>query len=200
MTTAALYLRQTEKGVPIERQRAECVLALLRNGWEQSDEFVDRESHTGRPGPEWERFLAALRSRRVSHVIAYSAERMFRTLAAVQKFLDLAVACGTTCLLAKDDIRILGAEAPLLCDAARFVIGIEKVRQSEATMAWQQWQREHGRRVGRTPRPNEMEWRLIEELLETGMSRSAIANRLGIPHYRVRRIISALEANQQGVA
>lgn len=198
MTHAGIYIRQTEIGPPLHDQRAECVLAIESRGWRQSAEFLDAESFTGKPGSGYQELIAALRTKRVEIVVAYSGERMFRGVAGMVKVLEAARVGGVNFFLCREGLTTDGVPGAYLVRAARLLSDIDTARRSEIGRLWTMRMKANGVHVGR-PRSLRQEIEAaIEEKLENGIPIGAIARELHIDRgiVRVRARYRNLEVSE----
>ncbi|MCW3041510.1 MAG: hypothetical protein JWM31_3415 [Solirubrobacterales bacterium] len=83
MTTAAIYLRQSEDVAEgIVRQRDRCTSLVKARSWTLGPEFADNDTSASRsrgPGTAWARMLTAARAGRIEVVVAVNLDRLLRT-------------------------------------------------------------------------------------------------------------------------
>jgi DNA invertase Pin-like site-specific DNA recombinase len=82
--SAGRYLRisldRTGEGLAVERQREDCGKLIGQRGWVLAEEFVDNDtSAAGRkPRPGFDALLAAVETKRITVIVAYSLDRLTR--------------------------------------------------------------------------------------------------------------------------
>src|SRR5690606_7724279 len=91
---AHLYLRlsqdRTGQSLGIDRQRELCTALCERLGWAVEGEYVDRDvsAWSGKRRAAYERLLADLRARKVSAVVAYAPDRLYRRIKELDRLID----------------------------------------------------------------------------------------------------------------
>lgn len=186
MTTAAVYIRQTESGPPPDQQRAECVLAIENKGWTQTLEFLDAESFTGRAGEDYGRLLTAMRAKRIEHVVAYSAERMFRGMQGMVQLLEHARVGGVHFFLCLEGLSTDGNHGAYLVRAAKLMAEIDFKRRSERVAQAMMLRKQQGLPVGTPRKSSQAMDGIINDLLDEGVPACAVARKLGIGRGLVR--------------
>lgn len=186
MIAAAVYIRQTEKGIAPEIQWAECTLELERRGWRKAAEFVDHESFDGKPSDEWGKMLGAMKAGRFFHLVAYSAERLFRHTKAMPVVFEHAREGGVTLHMIRDKITTEGIDGEDLVRAALVVSRIEASRRSERGSAHWDMRRLRGLTIGRPRHRDPVMERAVYDLLDEGMPVCAVARTLGIGRHKAR--------------
>lgn len=80
----------------VERQEADCRALAEREGWDVVDVFVDNDAsaYSGRPRPEYQRLLAAMRSG-LEAVVAWHPDRLHRSPVELEEFIDIVQKRGT---------------------------------------------------------------------------------------------------------
>lgn len=83
MTTAAIYLRQSEDvALGIVRQRDRCTALVEARGWTLGPEFADNDTSASKSrgsGTAWARMLTAAKAGRIDVVVAVNLDRLLRT-------------------------------------------------------------------------------------------------------------------------
>ncbi|MGO4360813.1 recombinase family protein [Terrabacter sp. RAF57] len=97
---AAIYARissdPTGQGLGVERQETECRALAERNGWEVVGAFVDNDisAYSGKPRPQYEAMLGAVRSGRVKAIVAWHPDRLHRRTTELESFINVCDSTG----------------------------------------------------------------------------------------------------------
>jgi DNA invertase Pin-like site-specific DNA recombinase len=93
--SAGIYVRISRdpegREAGVQRQEEDCRSLAEARGWEVAEVYSDNDlsAYSGKPRPGWDRLLADLEAHRIDAVVAYSASRMYRRLADLQRLIDL---------------------------------------------------------------------------------------------------------------
>ncbi|WP_420041828.1 recombinase family protein [Gordonia sp. MP11Mi] len=94
--SAAIYARISQdrdgSALGIERQEQDCRALADSLGWTVTDVFVDnnRSAYSGKRRPEYERLLAAIESGHIQAVVAWAPDRLHRSPAELERYIDIA--------------------------------------------------------------------------------------------------------------
>jgi DNA invertase Pin-like site-specific DNA recombinase len=135
---AAVYLRMSvDNPVGIDRQREDCTRLCREKGW-QPVEFVDndRSASTGKPRPDYERMLAAIRGGQLGAVVAWDLDRLHRRPIELEEFMSLADEKHLALATVSGDVDLSTAQGRLVArlkgSVAAHEIDHKKARQRRA--------------------------------------------------------------------
>jgi site-specific DNA recombinase len=92
---AGIYCRisydKTGQRAGVDRQEADCRALCERRGWQVTNVYVDNDTsaYSRKPRPEWLRLLDDLKSGRVTAVVAWHPDRLYRQVRDLLTLLDL---------------------------------------------------------------------------------------------------------------
>jgi site-specific DNA recombinase len=130
---AGIYARISQdrkSGAGVARQLADCRALAADRGWTVAEEFVDNDlsAFRGKRRPEWERLLAAVADRRISVVVAYHPDRLYRRLADLAGFVDVVKGAGAEVATVRaGDIDLASASGRMIAG----MLGSAAVYESE---------------------------------------------------------------------
>ncbi|MGH2927926.1 MAG: recombinase family protein, partial [Solirubrobacteraceae bacterium] len=109
--TAALYLRQsfdrTGDEAAIDRQRAACRDLARRKGWTDLVEYVDNDrSATNGTRPRYQEMLADIRAGKISAIMCWHVDRLYRQPRDLEDLIDLAETHGTALATCVGDVDL----------------------------------------------------------------------------------------------
>jgi DNA invertase Pin-like site-specific DNA recombinase len=93
---AAVYARVSQdrgETTSVEEQLAECEREADRRGWDLADRYEDRNKSASKPGtvrPAYQRLLADVRAGRVTRLMVYMTDRLYRQPRELEDLIDLA--------------------------------------------------------------------------------------------------------------
>lgn len=96
MTRTAIYVRQsldrTGEGTAVSRQLEDCRTLVAERGWGDAIEYVDNDTSAtaSKPRPQWQRLLADIEAGRVSHLVCWHTDRLYRRLRDLVDLVELA--------------------------------------------------------------------------------------------------------------
>jgi len=99
-TRAAIYCRISKDaaglGLGVDRQRADCEALADRSGWEVAGVYADNDisAYSGQRRPDYERLCDDLKEGLVDVVLAWDPDRLHRSPAELERFIDLIEASG----------------------------------------------------------------------------------------------------------
>lgn len=197
MTVAAIYVRQSVLGIPVEEQVAACRKDIRASGWEFGHIYSDDDRLNKSPGMAYHNCLRDMRNRKMGVLVAHSAERLFRDLGSIEDVIQSARKGNVILRLCSEGISTHGVHGAYLVMASRIVTSVVRARQSEAYSEGARRRKARGLRVGRPPKLTPELDAHIEELLEAGVTRAQIERDLSITRSKVRSVYDRLHNRLQ---
>jgi site-specific DNA recombinase len=152
---AAIYARisldRSGDAAGVERQVQDAVALAEARGWGAAERFVDndRSAYNGRR-PEWERMLEELRTGRVTHIVAWANDRLYRRTRDQLDLLEAVAAAGGTIATVKDgEIDPTSAEGRMRMGILANVAEFESARKAERVARAAEQRAAEGRPHGR---------------------------------------------------
>lgn len=150
MARVAIYVRisadrgGTEAGVA--RQLEDCRALAERRGLEVAEVFQDNDvsAYTGRARPEWRRMLEALADGRVTHVVAWANDRLYRRTRDQLDLMEAVQGAGGAILTARD-----GEADPSTAEGQMRMTILASVAQFESKRKSERLVRKHAEIAGR---------------------------------------------------
>lgn len=150
---AAIYCRisadRAGEGLGVTRQEALCRDLAVRKGWTVTETYVDNDvsAYSGKPRPAYARMLAALDAGARDGVLVVDTDRLTRTPAELEGFIDLAERRGVALANVSGDVDLSTSDGRF---KAR-IMGAVARQESEKKGERQRREREQSARAGKPP-------------------------------------------------
>jgi len=190
---AAIYLRVSTDEQTTENQRRELLAVAERKGWQIVGEHADHgiSGSKGREArPALDALLRAVTRREVDVVMAWSVDRLGRSLRHLVLLLDELKAQGVGLYLHQQGIDTTTPMGEAFFGMAAVFAQFERSILVERTKAGLARARAQGKRLGRPPIARARE-RQILQLRSEGKSIHAIRRALGLGTKTVQRVLAA---------
>jgi len=192
MKTAAIYARVSTNGQTTDNQVRELRKVAKRHGWNISAEYIDR-GISGAKGrdkrPELDKLLKAANRRDFSIIMAWSVDRLGRSLQHLVGFLDEIHAKGVDLYLHQQNIDTSTPSGKAMFQMAGVFAEFERSMIQERVRAGLDRAREQGKVLGRPKVSSRIEL-LIRQKRGQGMGILKIAREVGVGTSVVQRVLS----------
>jgi DNA invertase Pin-like site-specific DNA recombinase len=192
MKTAAIYARVSTNGQTTDNQVRELRKVAKRHGWNISAEYIDR-GISGAKGrdkrPELDKLLKAANRRDFSIIMAWSVDRLGRSLQHLVGFLDEIHAKGVDLYLHQQNIDTSTPSGKAMFQMAGVFAEFERSMIQERVRAGLNRAREQGKVLGRPKVSSRIEL-LIRQKRGQGMGILKIAREVGVGTSVVQRVLS----------
>jgi len=191
MKRAAIYLRVSTDGQTTENQRRALDEVLPRAGWVLVDVYED-QGISGAKGrdkrPEFDRLYKDATRRRFDVVMAWSVDRLGRSLQDLVGFLADMQAVGVDLYLHQQAVDTTTAAGKALFQMMGVFAEFERAMIRDRVMAGLARARSQGKRLGR-PKVSSTVERAVLDLRQKEMGIRRIATELGVGVGTVQRIV-----------
>ncbi len=194
---AAIYARvSTKNGQTPKNQIARLREVADKAGWEVVEEFVDR-GISGAKGrdkrPAFDRLCKAATRREIDVVMAWSVDRLGRSLQDLVGFLSELQASGVDLYLDRQGIDTTTPAGKALFQMMGVFAEFERAMIRERVQAGLARAKKHGTKSGKPvgrPKVNDKKRRAIVAARSRGLGINKIASELGVGSSTVRRVIA----------
>ena len=196
MKTAAIYARVSTTGQTVANQVRILRETAERNGWDSIEVFQD-EGLSGAKGrearPAYKALYRAIMRKEVDVVMAWSVDRLGRSLQDLVAFLNDLHAKGVDLYLHQQGIDTTTPGGKALFQLMGVFAEFERAIMQERIAAGLDRARAQGKRLGRPPTTDSVKHAILRQRAR-GLSMRAIAEELGIGLGTVQRAIAASES------
>ena len=193
MKTAAIYARVSTNGQTTDNQVRELRKVAKRHGWKITAEYIDH-GVSGAKGrdkrPALDKLLKAANRRDFSIIMAWSVDRLGRSLQHLVGFLDEIHAKGVDLYLHQQNIDTSTPSGKAMFQMAGVFAEFERSMIQERVRAGLERAREQGKVLGRPKVPPRKE-ALIRQKRGEGMGILKIAQEVGVGTSVVQRVLKA---------
>jgi DNA invertase Pin-like site-specific DNA recombinase len=193
MKTAAIYARVSTNGQTTANQVRELRKVATQHGWKISAEYIDH-GVSGAKGrdrrPELDKLLKAANRRDFSIIMAWSVDRLGRSLQHLAGFLDVIHAKGVDLYLHQQNIDTSTPSGKAMFQMAGVFAEFERSMIQERVRAGLERAREQGKVLGR-PKVSPRTESLIRQKRKQGMGILKIASEVGVGTSVVQRVLKA---------
>ena len=193
MKTAAIYARVSTNGQTTDNQVRELRKVAKRHGWKIAAEYIDH-GVSGAKGrdkrPALDKLLKAANRRDFSIIMAWSVDRLGRSLQHLVGFLDEIHAKGVDLYLHQQNIDTSTPSGKAMFQMAGVFAEFERSMIQERVRAGLERAREQGKVLGRPKVPPRKE-ALIRQKRGEGMGILKIAQEVGVGTSVVQRVLKA---------
>ena len=190
---AAVYARVSTNGQTTDNQVDELRAVADRAGWDIVAEFIDAGvSGTRESRPEFDRLMKAAVHREFDVVMAWSVDRLGRSLKHLVTLLDELHTVNVDLYLHQQGLDTTTPAGKALFQMSGVFAEFERAMLVERTKAGLVRARAQGKRLGRPPIKLSVE-RKIRRLRQQGMGKRKIAKTLGTGVGTVSRVVAGLE-------
>jgi DNA invertase Pin-like site-specific DNA recombinase len=191
MKTAAIYARVSTNGQTTDNQVRELRKVAKRHGWKISAEYIDH-GISGAKGrdkrPQLDKLLKAANRRDFSIIMAWSVDRLGRSLQHLVGFLDEIHAKGVDLYLHQQNIDTSTPSGKAMFQMAGVFAEFERSMIQERVRAGLERAREQGKALGR-PKVSPHTELLIHQKRKQGMGILKIAREVGVGTSVVQRVL-----------
>jgi DNA invertase Pin-like site-specific DNA recombinase len=192
MKSAAIYARVSTNGQTTDNQVRELRKVARRHNWKVAAEFIDH-GVSGAKGrderPELDRLLKAANRREFDLIMAWSVDRLGRSLQHLVGFLDEIHAKGVDLYLHQQNIDTSTPSGKAMFQMAGVFAEFERSMIQERVRAGLDRAREQGKVLGR-PKVSPRTETLIRQKRARGMGILKIAREVGVGTSVVQRVLS----------
>jgi DNA invertase Pin-like site-specific DNA recombinase len=189
--TAAVYARVSTNGQTTDNQVRELKKVAKRHGWKIAAEYID-QGVSGSKGrdkrPALDKLLKAANRRDFSIIMAWSVDRLGRSLQHLVGFLDEIHAKGVDLYLHQQNIDTSTPSGKAMFQMAGVFAEFERSMIQERVRAGLERAREQGRVLGR-PKVSTRTESLIRQKRKQGMGILKIAREVGVGTSVVQRVL-----------
>lgn len=193
MKQAAIYARVSTNGQATDNQLRELRAVAARNGWKIMGEYVDH-GISGAKGrdkrPQLDRLMRAAVRRECDVILAWSVDRVGRSLQHLVGFLDEVHAKGVDLYLHQQGVDTTTPAGKAMFQMAGVFAEFERAMIQERVRAGLQRARAEGKTLGRPRVSSEVEDR-VRALRQAGKGIQAIAKEAGCGVSTVQRVLAA---------
>jgi DNA invertase Pin-like site-specific DNA recombinase len=193
MKTAAIYARVSTNGQTTDNQIRELRKVAKRHGWKVAAEYIDH-GVSGAKGrdqrPALDKLLKAANRRDYSIIMAWSVDRLGRSLRHLVGFLDEIHAKGVDLYLHQQNIDTSTPSGKAMFQMAGVFAEFERSMIQERVRVGLERAREQGKVLGRPKVPARTE-SLIRQKRKQGMGILKIAREVGVGTSVVQRVLKA---------
>ncbi|MDZ7841512.1 MAG: recombinase family protein [Gammaproteobacteria bacterium] len=196
MKRAVIYGRVSTKGQDTENQVRELKKVAKRQGWKITHQYIDHgiSGSKGRDGrPEFDKMLKDAVRKEFDVIMAWSVDRLGRSLQHLVGFLDEIHAKGVHLYLHQQGVDTTTPAGKALFQMTGVFAEFERAMIQERVKAGLERARAQGKVLGRPKVPPKIE-RAILKARKNGTGMVAIANQVGCGVGTVQRILSENEA------
>jgi DNA invertase Pin-like site-specific DNA recombinase len=190
--TAAIYARVSTNGQTTDNQVRELRKVARRHGWKVGASYIDHgvSGATGRDRrPELDRLFKAANRREFDLIMAWSVDRLGRSLQHLVGFLDEIHAKGVDLYLHQQNIDTSTPSGKAMFQMAGVFAEFERRMIQERVRAGLERAREEGKALGR-PKVSARTEAQIRRTREQGMGILRIAREVGVGTSVVQRVLS----------
>ena len=195
----ALYARVSTDGQSVRNQLDELRAAAQRHGWHVVDEYTDK-GISGAKGrdqrPAFDAMLTAATRREFDLIMAWSVDRLGRSLQHLVGFLDEVHAKGIDLYLHQQGIDTTTPAGKAMFQMCGVFAEFERSMIRERVHAGLRRARKQGKTLGR-PRVSSAVEEKIKAARSAGMGKRRIATKLGVGVGTVLRVLGADEAPER---
>jgi DNA invertase Pin-like site-specific DNA recombinase len=193
MTKVAIYARVSTDKQTTDNQLRELRAIADKNGWELINEFVD-EGVSGAKGrdkrPQFDALMKSAVRREVDVVMAWSIDRLGRSLQHLVEFLSEIQEVGCDLYLHQQAINTTTPAGRAMFQMCGIFAEFERSIIRERVKSGLERAKEKGVRLGRKPLSDETRAEIVA-MRATGISMAKIANELGISAGVVCKVVNA---------
>jgi DNA invertase Pin-like site-specific DNA recombinase len=195
---AALYLRVSTNGQTTENQRLELVAMAARCGWSIIGTYEDA-GISGAKGrdkrPEFDRLCRDAARRKIDVVMAWSVDRLGRSLQHLVQFLADLHASGVDLYLHQQGIDTTTPSGKAMFQMLGVFAEFERAMIRERVRSGLARARGQGKRLGRPSTPAEVENAVLADLKagDMGMRRIAAKHGVGVSVVQRLKVVAAAE-------
>jgi DNA invertase Pin-like site-specific DNA recombinase len=193
MKTAAIYARVSTNGQTTDNQIRELRKVAKRHGWKVAAEYIDH-GVSGAKGrdqrPALDKLLKAANRRDYSIIMAWSVDRLGRSLQHLVGILDEIHAKGVDLYLHQQNIDTSTPSGKAMFQMAGVFAEFERSMIQERVRVGLELAREQGKVLGRPKVPARTE-SLIRQKRKQGMGILKIAREVGVGTSVVQRVLKA---------
>jgi DNA invertase Pin-like site-specific DNA recombinase len=193
MKTAAIYARVSTNGQTTDNQVRELKKVARRHGWKIAAEYIDH-GVSGAKGrdkrPALDKLLKAANRRDFSIIMAWSVDRLGRSLQHLVGFLDEIHAKGVDLYLHQQNIDTSTPSGKAMFQMAGVFAEFERSMIQERVRAGLERARDQGKVLGR-PKVSPRTESLIRQKRKQGMGILKIASEVGVGTSVVQRVLKA---------
>ena len=194
MTRAAIYARVSTNGQTTDNQIRELRKVARRHSWKITAEHIDH-GISGAKGrdkrPELDKLLNAANRREFDIIMAWSVDRLGRSLQHLVGFLDDIHAKGVDLYLHQQNIDTSTPSGKAMFQMASVFAEFERSMIQERVRAGLERAREQGKVLGR-PKVSSRKESLIRRKREQGMGILKIAKEVGVGTSVVQRVLKVV--------
>jgi len=194
MTRAAIYARVSTNGQTTDNQIRELRKVARRHSWKITTEHID-QGISGAKGrdkrPELDKLLNAANRREFDIIMAWSVDRLGRSLQHLVGFLDDIHAKGVDLYLHQQNIDTSTPSGKAMFQMAGVFAEFERSMIQERVRAGLERAREQGKVLGR-PKISSRKESLIRRKREQGMGILKIAKEVGVGTSVVQRVLKVV--------
>ena len=191
---AALYLRVSTTEQTTENQRRELLAVAKRSGWQIVETYEDA-GISGAKGrdrrPAFDRLLKDATRRHFDVVMAWSVDRLGRSLQDLVGFMDDLNSLGVDLYLHQQSIDTTTPSGRAMFQMCGVFAEFERAMIRERVLAGLARAKAQGKRLGR-PRVNRKVVAEVQRLRSQGTGKRKIAKQLGIGVSTVMRLVESL--------
>ena len=195
MRRAAIYARVSTNGQSTDAQLQQLRDVAERSGWEVVEEYVDH-GLSGAKGrdkrPAFDKMCRAAVRREIDVVMAWSVDRLGRSLLHLVEFLNELHAAGTDLYLHQQGIDTTTPAGKAMFQMSAVFAEFERAMIRERVKAGLERARAKGKKLGRPTVSAEVEEAIVAARA-TGKGIRRIASELGVGVSTVRRVIGPHE-------
>jgi DNA invertase Pin-like site-specific DNA recombinase len=194
---AAIYGRVSTSDQSTQMQVSALREYIERRGWSLAGEYVDEGvSGTRDRRPALDRLIADAKQRRFDAVLVWKLDRFARSLRHLVNALAELEALGVAFVSLKDNVDLSTPSGRLMVQIIGAMAEFERSLIVERVRAGLQNASRRGKRLGRAQAVVSI--LKLKQLAAQGLSARAIAKRVGISDFTVRRLLAGCEKNPPG--
>lgn len=192
---AAIYTRVSTVEQSTETQRHECLERVRYAGWTLAGEFDDVGASGKRDRrPGLDRLMLGIRQRQFDVVIVWRSDRLFRSLSHLVRTLEEMKQLGVALVSCKEAWDTTTSTGRLMLHVVAAFAEFERELISDRTKASFDARKRRGERIGRRRKRFDVDE--ARALLDTGLSRRAVADRMGVNRETFRRVLKKEEGTK----
>jgi DNA invertase Pin-like site-specific DNA recombinase len=192
MTMAAIYARVSTNGQTTDNQLRELRKVAKRHSWKISAEYIDH-GHSGAKGrdkrPKLDKILKAANRREFDIIMAWSVDRLGRSLQHLVGFLDEIHAKGVDLYLHQQNINTSTSSGKVMFQMAGIFAEFGRSMIQERVRAGLERAKEQDKVLGR-PKVSARTESLIRQKRKQGMGILKIAREVGVGTSVVQRVLT----------
>lgn len=190
-----VYLRVSTVEQSLDSQRTQVIAYVARRGWGQYQTFEDHDSGTKVSRPALQALLLEARQGRVSTIVCWKLDRLFRSMRHLVTTLNELNELGVEFVSVSDHIDLTTSSGRLMVHILGAFAEFEAALIRERVYAGLAAARKRGQRLGRPPIPPHPG---IAELRAAGRSVREIARSLAVSPSSVQRALAGSKWGAKG--